>query len=200
MWGEASVSDWKDFKIGFRHPFGPHAGELRDGILPRKKDEVKRNGWTLWSFRSKNLENWHRELIAANPPSVFVFRLGKNASDPSGSRGECAKFRYVDESDWEDIPQAIKVPHPFKPGEREASAFVVERVEYPIPSFSPPAVMWFYERKRSWEDGIEGRPGVMLPYPTKGEYLIRPGGTHRMQKEIHAILKLKPPYLAYVGI
>jgi hypothetical protein len=37
-------------------------------------------------------------------------------------------------------------------------------------------------------------------YPTHGEILIRPGGTHPMRK-VTAILKLKPPcYLAYVGI
>jgi hypothetical protein len=84
------------------------------------------------------------------------------------------------------------------PGGYEASAFIVERVEYPIRSFSPPSVEWFYEKKRIWKNGIEGRPGVMLPYPTMGEYLIRPGGTHRMQ-QISAVLKLKPPYLAYVG-
>jgi hypothetical protein len=60
-------------------------------------------------------------------------------------------------------------------------------------------VEWFYEKKRIWRNGVEGARGVMLPYPTQGEYLLRPGGTHRMH-QVSAILKLKRPYLAYVGI
>lgn len=191
------MSDWKDFKMGFRHPFGVHAKELPQDILSRKKGEVERNGWTLWSFRAKNFEIWHEELEAANPPSVFVFCLG-NGGDPGGEKRECTELRYVNESSWKDIPKAIKVPHPFN-SEQEAGAFVVERVEYPIRSFSPPAVEWFSFGKREWQDGIKGAWG-MQPYPTRGEYLIRPGKTYRMHKEIHAILKLKYPYLAYVRI
>jgi hypothetical protein len=194
------LSDWEDFKMGFRHPFGPHAKEVPDDILLRKKGEVERNGWTLWSFRSnKKLETWNQELIAANPPSMFVFCMGMKTRDPGGSKDHCTKFRHVNASGWEDIPHTIEVPHPFKPGEREAAAFVVELVEYPIRSFSPPAVMWFHEKMHRWEDGVEGAWGTQ-PYPYQGETLIRSGGTQRMGNDVHAILKLKPPYLAYVRI
>jgi hypothetical protein len=200
--GEASASNWIDFKMGFRHPFGRHADEAPEDILPRKTDEVENNdGWTLWSFRYKKLEAWYQELIAATAPSVFVFcGTWEKTRDPGGLKEYCTQFRYVGSNEWQSVPQAIKVPHPFsRRGEREASAFVVETVEYPIRSFSRPFVEWFYEKGRIWRDGVEGARGVMHPYPTKGEYLIRPGGTHRMH-QVGAILKLKYPYLAYVRI
>lgn len=103
------------------------------------------------------------------------------------------------------MPHSIKVPHPFKPGKHYASAFVVEHVEYPIQSFSPPSVEWFYKKEHRWRQGFvlrratATRRAITLSYPPQGEFLIRPGGTHPM-RDVSAVLKLRWPYLAYAGI
>jgi hypothetical protein len=207
-----SMSDWEDFKLGFWHPFGPHGGELSKEILPRKKRETEKNGWTLWSFNYTELEVWHGELTATDPPSVFAFcSNSKNSSDPGGAGTKnktrcCTQFKFVGPDEhWQPVPDAIKIPHPFKPGEHKASAFVVERVEFPIQSFSPVPVEWFSRRNRRWNQGVVigrgARRGTTLPWPnpSRPELLIRPGGAYPM-REVSAVLKLKEPYLAYVRI
>jgi len=202
------MSNWEDFELGFWHPFGPHAMEPPEKILARKRRETEENGWTLWSFNHTNLEVWYQELIAASPPSVFAFcGTWKKVSDPGGpgsvnTNNNSTRFQFIGSSCWQPVPQSIKVPHPFKPGKREASAFVVESVEFPIQSFRPPSLEWFSKDERLWKQDVrKRRDGTLLPYfyPTHGEILIRRGGTHPMRK-VSAILKLKPPYLASVGI
>ena len=45
-----SIDDLK-FQIGFWHPFGPHAGESAEEIITRKRHEIEKNSWTIWSFQ-----------------------------------------------------------------------------------------------------------------------------------------------------
>ena len=198
------MSDWKHFKLGFYHLFGRHATELPEKILPRKKLETEENGWTLWSFNRANLEVWHCVLSNTDPPSLFVFcGPWKKASDPGGRKRYCTCFRYVGPNEaWQPIPRSIKIPHPFKRAKHDASAFVVESVEYPIQSFSRPFVEWFSKTERIWKQDVRKRDGTLLRYfyPSRGEVLIRPGGVHPM-REVSAVLKLKSPhYLAYVRV
>jgi hypothetical protein len=81
------------------------------------------------------------------------------------------------------IPELIRVPHPFGPGKRVASAFVVRGVHDPVGRFKPLAIEWL--SRGEWRAD---------PLPTRPEYLIRRGGDMVM-RDVRAILELGPPYL-----
>jgi hypothetical protein len=61
------------FQIGFWHPFGPHDCENADQILNRKRDEIAKEGWALWSFQfRKTLALWWQEIEKAKPRKMLV--------------------------------------------------------------------------------------------------------------------------------
>jgi hypothetical protein len=177
--------DFQAFQIGFWHPFGPHAGESVEQILDRKSEEIKTNGWTLWSFQHrKTLEAWHDEIVSNCPESVFVFcSAGKGSKVPTSNTMDSHSYRLVGENDWRRV-QGFRVPHHFQ--YTLASAFIVHRIFYPLTKCELPTIEWF-------KDGAWQRRTL----PTRPEYLIRRGGHLRMPR-IRAVLKLKAPYLAFL--
>lgn len=189
---------FEDFDLAFWHPFGPHGKETPNEILQRKQREVEVNGWTLWSFQHRPMiKHWYGELSAGPIKPVYAFCSdSRHAVDPDregtlAKATPCKQYRFVGESDLEfkPIPSAISVPHPFRPGKWMASAFVVSRIIYPIGQFERFAVVWFSPTNGPW---------CQSPLPTRGEYLIRRGGTASI-RPIRAVLELKPPYLAVVA-
>jgi hypothetical protein len=52
-----------------------------------------------------------------------------------GATCYCSRYQLVGEPYWLAIPEGVKVPHPFRPGATQASAFVVERIERPAELF-----------------------------------------------------------------
>lgn len=189
---------YTEFRLAFWHPFGAHGGERPNQIIKRKRAEIEANGWTLWSFQYRlMLKDWHRELLAAKRDTILVFcSEGRGAVDPASTGAlikpiDCRSYRFVAEenSEFQPMPNGVRVPHPFRLGKKLASAFVVQRVTYPIEPFQGPAVEWFSLKKGPWRQER---------VPTRGEYLIRPGGTITMRR-VNALLELKPPYLAIVS-
>jgi hypothetical protein len=175
--------NYTKFALSFWHPFGPHAGETMDEIVARKCREINANGWTLWSFAYRRmLGAWSAEL--AGVETVFAFcSEGKNAVDPNDEATECGSYQLVGESAWRPMPSAIRVTNP---GRDLASAFVVKRISGgPV---APINVEWLSK------DGAWRATSV----PTRGVYLIRPGGTVAMRR-VAIVLELKPPYLAIVS-
>ena len=188
-------TSYLDFSIAFWHPFGPHGRETPQEIIMRKRAEVEANGWTLWSFQYRSmLVDWQRELSTAGQTGVFAFcSEGRRAVDPDRngtvSRAvDCQKYHFIGDADWLPMPAGVRVPHPFRPGKRLASAFIVQRIIYPVEPFQRPAVEWFSPTKGPW---------CQTQVPTRGEYLIRPGGAFAM-RSVSAVLELRPPYLAIV--
>src|SRR3972149_697782 len=179
------------FQMGFWHPFGPHGRESLEGILERKRREIADNGWTLWSFqRRRMLENWLSEIRRASPDAVFVFcSEGIGAAGPPSEPAPCTHYRLIGDGGWRPLPKTISVPHPFRPGSNEASAFVVQRVVHPVDSFEPPTIEWFSRNGGPWR-----RERV----PTRGEYLIKASSGARMRR-CRAVLILQDPYLAVVS-
>jgi hypothetical protein len=184
------------FTLTWWHPFGPHGRETPEQIIERKRQEIAANGWTLWSFqyrRPRELEGWYREVSALDRQPAFVF-----CSDSVGARDpavvgvpveptECRTYRFIGQDEWQPFHSGMRVPHPFRGGRRQASAFVVQRIVFPIESLTIPAVEWLSKGK--WrEDRV----------PTRGEYLIRPGGTTPL-RPVRAVLELRAPYLALVS-
>jgi hypothetical protein len=188
-----------DFKLAFWHPFGPHGGENADQIIERKREEIKSNGWTLWSFGNRPmLENALLEISLSKPPAVFVFcSKSPGARDPdrpgnASKTKPCRYYRFLGESDgaWHPIPNAIRVRHPFPHNRTRlvASAFVVQRVLYPIEPFTKLAVEWL-SKENLWQQS---------KLPPRGEFLLRPGGAADL-RDICAVLALKIPYLVSVS-
>ncbi|MFA6042346.1 MAG: hypothetical protein WCV85_02255 [Patescibacteria group bacterium] len=176
------------FKIGFWHPFGPHAGENADEIIVRKQREIRRIGWTLWSFQHrKTLELWYHEIQKKKPGRVLVFcSEGKGSRDPIGERKNCNYFLPVGKKKAQRIPFPISVPHPMG-RKTQGSAFIVKRVMYPV-HFKTATIQWLKDGK--WQS---------KQLPTRPEYLIKPGHGKPMRK-FRAVLELRPPYLAEVRI
>jgi len=186
--------DFTTFGIGLWHPFGPHGRESPEHIIERKRREIADNGWTLWSFQYRRPEvmvAWHRELATAAPPLVFCSN-SPGAVDPAEAgepvaTTECRSFRFVNEGTWQPWPVCVQVPHPFRGKRRRASAFVVTELIHPVEAFVSPSVEWL-------SDGLWRQDRV----PTRGEYLIRPGGALPM-RSVGAVLVLLTPYLAQVS-
>jgi hypothetical protein len=188
------------FEIGFWHPFGPHGGECPEQIIDRKCAEAERNGWTLWSFqyrRRKTLGDWYRAIVAENPVNVVVFcSTSRAAVDPLQKAANpetlCRRFSFVSANDedlhWQAMPPAIRVPHPFRKGKTIATAFVVQKVIYPITESLGGSIEWRQVSGLWRSDRV----------PTRGEYLIRPGGVAFMRRSV-AVLQLMHPYLAIVS-
>jgi len=182
-----------DFQFAIWHPFGPHGRESAEQIIQRKRREIQANGWTLWSFQNRRaevLEEWSRILSAVKGPVVFCSN-SPGALDPSdtGTPAEgthCRSYRLACTEAWLPLPEALKVPHPFKGEKKYASAFVVRQIVHPVEPFPSPTVQWF--SKGEWLD---------TSVPTRGEYLIRRGGSARM-RPVRAVLELQPPFLATV--
>jgi len=189
--------NYPKFKIAFWHPFGPHGDEDTKEIIERKCKEIVANKWTLWSFRHRlMLRDWHRELLSAKQNAVFVFCSDSpNAVDPGeGSLSKpihCQSYRFVGGKDtqWKPMPAGVSVPHPFRPSQKQqrASAFVVQRIIYPVELSDRPTVEWLNKGGHWCQETV----------PTRGEYLIRPRGKIAM-RSVLAVLELKPPYLAIV--
>jgi hypothetical protein len=188
--------DWEQFVIGFWHPFGPHSDETEAQILERKVREIEANGWTLWSFQYRPmLAHWHLELTAANPDKVWVLCSAGGGRDPlegSGARvRDCRSYRLAGESAWRSFPNTIRVPHAMRPAQDQVSVFVVQRVIHPLQMTKLPEVEWL--SKAGWR--TDGLPHYGNGLPTRGEYLIRRGGSARL-RPCAAVLDLRPPYLA----
>jgi hypothetical protein len=189
------------FGIGFWHPFGPHGGETTAQILQRKVKEIAENGWTLWSFQHRTmLDAWQGHLISAAPEEVLVFCSAGGGNDPLNRGGtvrvaDCRSYRFVGETEWRSTPERVRVPHTFRFGRGHASAFVIQRIIHPVEPFDLPAVEWLSEDGQ-WRKAFQSGQGRGIP--SRGEYLIRPGGTCRMRK-VGAVLELRPPYLAVVS-
>jgi hypothetical protein len=184
------------FEIAFWHPFGPHGNETPEHIIERKHREIDANSWTLWSFQYRQtLDAWHRQISSVRPRVVLAFcSEGRGAVDPAheGARVrpiDCRSYCFVGQEEWRPMPEGVRVPHPFRPGRKLASAFVVQRVIHPVQPFELPAVEWFSTSKGLWCQGN---------VPTRGEFLIRPAGTNSM-RPVRALLELKAPYLAFVS-
>ncbi len=184
------------FTIGCWHPFGPHGREGPQQIIERKRGEIAVNGWTLWSFqyrRPQVLDEWSRELQAVGGPTALVFCSDSvRARDPAEAgvpveTADCRSYRFVGEDEWLPLPAGVRVLHPLRGGRTLASAFVVQRIVYPVKPFALPAVEWL--SKGRWRQDR---------MPTRGEYLIRLGGTSPL-RAVRAVLELRAPYLAVVS-
>lgn len=181
-----------NFKCGFWHPFGPHAGEDPDPILDRKRSEIKRipNGWTLWSFRHrKSLDLW-RSMLPKSRPVYVLCSDSPKAQDPQTPPLYARFFRSGSHKVFRPIPRGVSVPHP-STAAGLGSAFVVDKVinfdaDETRPHFG---VRWFCVETSKWRtDNL----------PTRGEYLVRTPGPVRT-RSIYAVLRLRPPYIVEIS-
>lgn len=183
--------NWNNFTLGFWHTFGPHGGETTEQILDRKAEEIHKTGYTLWSFqhRTRNtLQEWFRLIEAAKSNSIYVICSDSpGAKDGAGIVNYCTDYLPPHTNNWEAIPSTIKIPHPFNKTSN-ATAFVVKQIIRPEEIHTQPAfsVEWFSQGH--WRtDRV----------PTKGVYLIKPGGEIPLRRT-GAVLELQSPYVVSV--
>jgi hypothetical protein len=187
---------YSDFKVGIWHPFGPHGLETVDQIIKRKRQEIEHNGWTFWSFqyrRPEVLDEWSSQFTVLGESYPIVFCSNSpSALDPAETGApvgttDCQSYRYARRTEWRPLPRGVRVPHPFRGRRRQASAFIVQRIAYPLEPCVLPALEWL--SKGNWQT---------TRIPTRGEYLVRRGGSISM-RSVRAILELREPYLATVS-
>ena len=187
---------YPDFAVGIWHPFGPHGRETADEIIERKRREIEANGWTFWSFqyrRPEVLDEWSSHLAIPGTSNPMVFCSNSpSALDPAETGApvgttDCQSYRFARQTEWRPWPKDVRVPHPFRGKNRQASAFIVQRIAYPLEPFVLPAVEWL--SKGTWQT---------TRIPTRGEYLVRRGGSISL-RSVRAILELREPYLATVS-
>lgn len=181
---------WDDFHIGFWHPFGPYTGRSPEEVIEWKHGEAERHGWTFWSFAFSPTANLWLRLLEKSQGPVFAFcSHSPNARDPDKHRGNlrATHYRHLDETAWHAIPNPkfMYVTNPFK-RRGLALAFKVRRVVALDPATPPFPVEWFAKRDRRWHSDR---------LPTRGEFLIRRGGSASL-RPVSALLELIPPYLA----
>jgi hypothetical protein len=83
-------------------------------------------------------------------------------------------------------PAVMKVTNPFK-RRGLALAFRVNRVEAISPGVVPAfGVEWYARSQQRWRTDA--------PLPTRGEFLVRRGGSVNL-RSVSAVLELEPPYL-----
>ncbi len=179
-----------NFKIGFWHPAGAYGGLSFEEIVKWKHDEAERYGWTLWSFAHTPLaDQWFVHVNKESGPVHVLCSVGPRAKDPHPSKPPLATyFRFHGEGEhWGKMPdeKEMHVTNPFKKKEL-ATAFVVmsvHQLDGTAPDFG---VSWY--SKGDWrEDRL----------PSMGQYLVRRGGKAKLRR-VHALLELKPPYLATI--
>lgn len=196
-----SSFDPPEFKIAFWNPSGPHGGEAFGDIIERKREEIRSNGWTLWSFQYRPmLEDWHRELSQGEFGGVYAFCSRGEGKDPAEDGDavtvDCARYKPVGETEWRDTPKTIRASHPFRQGQqrRRASAFIVRRIIHPVPPtistrMESARVEWLKQKEGWWR---------LTEVPPRSISLVRSCPEGVPLRKIGAVLELKPPYLAYL--
>jgi hypothetical protein len=188
---------WDSFTLGFWHPFGPH-GHRQDGtpetpdeILIRKANEIKNNGWTLWSFNGHSKLS---DLLTKLQGDSFVYTLcaSSNMSNPpKGNAGECAHYRPFGASEWQPVPRSVSVRFP---GDKShAVAFKVKRIIMLAPPKAPAiSINWYSTRTGLWNSEYgQGKVG----YPPRPECLIKRCDNGAPLRAVRAVLELCAPFL-----
>jgi len=176
--------------MGFWHPFGAYTGLSGAQVLEWKGGEIVRHGWTLWSFvHSSTAAAWLKHLSGAKGPVYAFCSHSPAARDPDINKGTLVarQFRYLPESRWQPMPDPniMKVTNPFKRNGL-ALGFKVSRIIPIEPAVPPFSVEWYSRGEEIWRaDRV----------PTRGEYLIRRGGSIPLRR-VCAVLELAAPYLA----
>jgi hypothetical protein len=115
------ASAWGQFQVGFWHPFGAYTGLSAAQVLEWKGAEVRRHGWTLWSFaHSPSAQAWLPHLKDAKGTVYALCSYSPAARDPDPHKGTllATRFRYLGESEWQQMPdkKIMRVTNPFKRG------------------------------------------------------------------------------------
>jgi len=112
------ASAWGQFQVGFWHPFGAYTGLSAAQVLEWKGAEVRRHGWTLWSFaHSPSAQAWLPHLKDAKGTVYALCSYSPAARDPDPHKGTllATRFRYLGESEWQQMPdkKIMRVTNPY---------------------------------------------------------------------------------------
>lgn len=180
-------------ELCFYHPVGCHSGERLEEIVYRKKIDIEKYGYTLWSFAKVNpirANKWKSLLLNNFQEECDVICCGNNTKDPLTS-GEpyWIKEYSTDLINWEKVPDKMTSYQRFpKDNKPVASAFIVDKIELGNKMIEKPK-SWFMMKEDRWEEEQS--------IPTRGEFLIKypDDGFSRLVK---LILKIHYPFLTWL--
>lgn len=177
----------------FYHPVGSHSGEEFLDIVNRKREDIKKYGFTLWSFSKVGQDRmsvWEKLLRGNGQTESDVICCGENSKDPLVS-GEpyWAREYSKDLVSWIKVPDNMTSYQKFpKNNNPVASAFIVYDILDGGFEIERPKT-WFMVRDDKWENEQY--------IPTRGEFLIhyplRGAG-----RKVRAILKIKDPFIVWL--
>ena len=181
----------------FWHPVGSHAGESLDEILIRKRKDIKRFGFTLWSFapaRPERVFAWRNELWRLGQEQCVAVCCGDSTTDPYTG---LAPVTWGTE-DSDDLDSWTPMPCPrmtsYHRGPRKnglvASAFIITSIEVPPSERVERPRQWFRAQHGCWEEEST--------VPTRGEYLIRKPTATERGPLVQAVLTVQRPFVVWV--
>lgn len=177
----------------FYHPVGSHSGESLLEIIERKKKDINKYGFTLWSFAKVSgdrLSLWKRCLRENGQEISDVICCGKSSKDPLLSGNPYWVKEYSkDLINWEKVPDRMTSYQKFPKGNSPvASAFLVYDIINGGFEVEKPKT-WFMAKEERWENEIN--------IPTRGEFLIYYPLRGKGRK-VKIILKIKDPFVVYL--
>lgn len=180
----------------FWHPVGPHAGEDLNAIVERKRKEISRHGYTLWSFapaRRERVEAWRAQLRDYGQRECLAVCCGDATRDPMRDQGAVhwASEASEDLDTWSSLPSRNMTSYHRAPNRDgiAACAFVVEAIEAPDGLRVGRPASWFRAADEAWASG---------PVPTRGQYLIRMPRPDQGGRSVKVVLYLRSPFVVWL--
>lgn len=153
-------------ELYFWHPVGAHSGESFSEIIDRKKNEILKYGYTIWSFApiSKNRDFfWRKELSSINEIDVLCSGGNNKAPGNNNSSPIWMKEYSIDMNTWNKLPENITSYHkgPNKNG-IVASGFYVKEIN---------TKTIYFKRPKIWLD--QDGKWINSEMSTRGEFMIK---------------------------
>lgn len=177
----------------FYHPVGSHSGEEFSKIVERKKEDILKYGYTLWSFSKVGVDRlkiWKDCLMENGQGICDVICCGENSKDPllSGDPYWVKEFS-IDLNTWDRVPDKMASYQKFPKNDGPiASAFIVIDIKDGGFEVERPKT-WFMSGCGKWEN--------KQTIPTRGEYLIHYPEAGKGRK-VKIVLKIVHPFIVYL--
>ena len=177
----------------FYHPVGSHSGEGFFEIVNRKREDIKKYGYTLWSFSKVGVDRlrlWKDCLKGNGQEECDVICCGKNSKDPLVSGKPYWVKEYSNDLNiWNKVPDKMTSYQKFPKNDNPiASAFLVYDIKDGGFEIEKPKT-WFMSNSEKWESEQS--------IPTRGEYLIYYPEIGKGRK-VKIILKTREPFIVYL--
>jgi hypothetical protein len=182
-------------RMGFWCPVGPHAGESLGETFDRKSSDIKKYGYTLWSFSPSSMNRisaWRRQLENA-VEDVAVFGCGDVVTNSgSDSTAIWASDFSADGKLWEKVAcdKMTSYHRRHTAAGILASAFYVVGIDYFADRMVSTPSKWFRTNDETWRNAS---------LPSRGQFLtILPEGFSDSGRRLRVVMRIKSPYVVLI--